>query len=108
NRVRCQRVHQVAIEESDNFPIDLEQRSESVQRINNISISMFSVSSTAKLFWFQHQRKIDAFPLRDVKAANRERFPVLRYVWKNHAGNGHRQNDKPRAGHVHEFCSAAL
>src|SRR5207249_11664209 len=87
NRLRRQRVHKFADDESDHFPFHLPHRSESAQRINNISISMFSVSSTAKLFWFQQQREIDAFPLRHVKAANRERFPVLRYVWENHAGN---------------------
>src|SRR6266446_10829447 len=75
----------------------------SLQRYN-----VRSLHRQMKLFRFQHQRKIDAFPFRDVQAAGREKFPVLRLICKKRPGNRRRQNDKTRPRRAHEFCRATL
>src|SRR5882724_13562167 len=57
---------------------------------------------------FQHQGEIDAFAFGDVETTDCKESPAFRWVGEKFARNGRRQNDKTRAGNVHELSGATL
>ena len=61
-----------------------------------------------RLFWFQHQREIDAFAFRDVETIDCKESPAFRWIGEKFARDGRRENDKAWIGRTHEFGSATL
>jgi hypothetical protein len=57
---------------------------------------------------FQHQREIDAFPFRDVKATDCKESPAFQWVRENFARDSRRQNDETWTSCAHELSSATL
>src|SRR5215475_6641555 len=57
---------------------------------------------------FQDKREIDTFAFRDVEAADCKESPACRWIGKNFACDGRRQNNKTWIRCLHELGSAAL